>query len=92
MDKKWTGILSYAGGICWIAWLVAFLAGDKENAKFDLNQGLILSIAGVVCTIIPVIGWIVGIVVLVFSIMGIINATKNEEKALPVIGSWKILK
>ena len=92
MDKKWTGILSYAGGSCWIAWLVAFLAGDKENAKFDLNQGLILSIAGVVCTIIPVIGWIVGIVVLVFSIMGIINAAKNEEKALPVIGSWKILK
>ncbi len=45
MDKKVTGILSYFGfvpGVGIILWLVAYLVGDKEGAKFHLNQGLAL--------------------------------------------------
>ena len=38
MDKKTTGWVSYLG---WIGWLIAFLAGDKEGAKFHLNQSFI---------------------------------------------------
>lgn len=41
MNKKVTSIVAY----CTIlGWLVAYLAGDKENAKFHLNQGLVLGI------------------------------------------------
>ena len=43
MNKKVTSILSYC---TIIGWLVAYLAGDKENAKFHLNQGLTLGIVG----------------------------------------------
>ncbi len=43
MNKKVTSIVSYC---TIIGWLVAYLAGDKENAKFHLNQGLVLGIFG----------------------------------------------
>ena len=83
MSKKVTSILAY---ISLLFWLIAFLAGDKEGAKFHLNQGLVLGIAGLIC------GWILSIVVLVFAIMGIVSAAKDEEKPLPLIGGIKILK
>ena len=89
MSKKVTSILAY---ISLLFWLIAFLAGDKEGAKFHLNQGLVLGIAGLICGWIPAVGWILSIVVLVFAIMGIVSAAKDEEKPLPLIGGIKILK
>jgi len=95
MNKKATAILSYLGIILW---LIAYLAGDKENTKFDLNQGLVLALANIICSVcssvIPYVGFvfsIIGIVIFVFQIMGIINACKGEEKELPLIGGIKIL-
>ena len=37
MDKKVTGIVAY---LTIIGWVVAFLVGDKEGAKFHMNQAL----------------------------------------------------
>lgn len=42
--------------------------------------------------VIGVISWILGIVFLVFSILGIVNAAKGEMKPLPIIDGIKILK
>ncbi len=103
MDKKVTGIVSY---ITWIGLLIAFLAGDKEGAKFHLNQSLVLWLAeiivGVIASVaqfIPVIGWILSLVVgvlqigwIVLWVMGLISAFKEEEKPLPIIGGIQILK
>lgn len=95
MNKKVTSIFAYIG---LIFWLIAFLAGDKEGAKFHLNQGLVLAIAYVilgVLAVIPVvniIACIVDVVLFVFSIMGIVSACKDEEKPLPLIGKIQILK
>ena len=103
MDKKLTSILCY---FSIVLWLIAFLAGDKENAKFHLNQGLVLNLAsiilGVACGIlalIPYIGWIFSIIsslgsiaIFVFAIMGVVSAAKEEDKPLPIIGSIQILK
>ena len=95
MDKKLTGIFAYIGIIFW---LIAYLAGDKEGAKFHLNQGLLLiliSIANSILSVIPIISvvsWFISIALLVFMIMGIIAAAKDEEKPLPVIGGIQILK
>ncbi len=63
MNKKATSIVSYC---TIIGWLVAFLAGDKENAKFHLNQGLVLGIFGtgaeiVVWVIVSVLNLIAGL-------------------------------
>ncbi len=95
MDKKVTGIIAYLG---LIGWLIAYLVGDKEGAKFHLNQALVLAIAGIIGSAIGVVPFvgdlvsaIVGVVVFVFAIMGIVAAAKDEEKELPIIGQIKIL-
>lgn len=96
MTKKTTSILAY---ITLIGWLIAFLAGDKEGAKFHLNQALVLWLANIIngiIGVIPVVGTIVSliisIVIFVFWIMGLVSACKDEEKPLPIIGGIQILK
>ena len=115
MDKKVTSILSYIG----ILWLVAYFAGDKENAKFHLNQGLVLLIVNlglsviiaiisgiglgltlggveilgsIISGIVSVISFPVSVACFVFMILGIIAAANDEEKELPIIGKFQILK
>lgn len=100
MTKKATGIVAY---ISIIGWIIAFLAGDKEGAKFHLNQALVVdvamiifNIAGGILSFIPVIGAIIALVLsialLVFWIMGLVYAIKEEEKEIPLLGAIKILK
>ena len=95
MNKKVTSIFAYLG---LIFWLIGFLAGDKEEAKFHLNQGLVLIIANFalgVLAVIPIIGIIAGIasfVCFIFAIMGIVSACKDEEKELPLISKVQLLK
>lgn len=100
MSKKATDILAY---ITWIGWLIAFLAGDKQNSKVHLNQGLVLLIVeiagGIIISIlsnfVPVLGFlscVLSLACLVLAIMGIIYASKGEDKELPLIGGIKILK
>lgn len=95
MDKKVTGIVAY---LWLIGWLIAFLAGDKEGAKFHLNQALVLVIGQVICNVLAVIpivnvvACIVSLVLFVFQIMGIVYACKEEEKELPLIGKIHLLK
>jgi uncharacterized membrane protein len=95
MNKKVTSIFAYLGIIFW---LIGFLAGDKENAKFHLNQGLVLAIGQIICSVlsaIPIVGLIaciVSIVLLVFQIMGIVYACQDQDKELPLIGKINLLK
>ena len=89
MDKKVTGIIAYIG---LIGWLIAYLAGDKEGAKFHLNQALVLALGELIVGWIPVVGGILSLVLFIFAIMGIVSAAKEEEKELPIIGGIKILK
>ena len=96
MDKKVTGIVAY---LTIIGWIIAYIAGDKEGAKFHLNQGLVIALCGIInnfLPIIPIIGgiisWVISILILVCVVIGIIAAAKDEEKEVPILGSIKILK
>lgn len=96
MDKKATGIVSY---ITLIGWLIAFLAGDREGAKFHLNQSLVLLLANVAAGIfyhVPFIGHIVSpllnLVLFIFWIIGIVYACEEKEKEIPLLGGIKILQ
>lgn len=88
MDKKVTGIVAY---LTWIGWLIALLAGDKEGAKFHLNQALVIMLFSLL-SVIPCVGWIWGIFMIVCWFIGFIAAINEEEKEVPVIGGIKILK
>ena len=88
MDAKTTSIIAY---ITWIGLIVALCAGDKEGAKFHLNQALVIALFTLL-TWIPCIGWIWGIFMLVCWVMGLVAAINQEEKEVPLIGSIRILK
>ncbi len=100
MDKKITSIVAY---ITIIGWLIAYLAGDKENAKFHLNQALVVAIFGVICGVVTgaaafipvvggIIGWVISIIPTVVAIIGIVYAAQGQDKEIPVLGTIKILK
>jgi len=94
MNKQITGMLAY---VTWIGWLIAFLAGDRANAKFHLNQGLVLAIASLVKGVLSflhfpgILIWFLGVVIFIFCVIGIYNAYKGEEKELPIVGGIKLL-
>lgn len=88
MDKKVTGIVAY---LSWIGLIIAFCVGDKEGAKFHLNQALVIMLFSLL-SMVPLIGWIWGIFMIVCWFMGLIAAINEEEKPVPLIGGIKIIK
>ena len=96
MDKKVTSIVAY---LSWIGLLIAFVAGDREGAKFHLNQSLVIWLAGIVLgvvMIVPVLGWLVGLVGGIFLficwIIGLVSAIQGQEKEIPLLGKVQLLK
>lgn len=94
MDKKTTDIVAY---LTWIGFIIALVAGDKENSKFHLNQALVLNIFALIGSFswIPIIGILTGIwslFVFVCWIIGFVAAINGEEKEVPLLGKIKILK
>ena len=88
MDKKTTGIVAY---LTWIGLVIAFVAGDKEGAKFHLNQALVILLFSLL-SVIPCIGWLWGIFMIVCWVMGLIAAINEEENPVPLLGGIKLLK
>lgn len=103
MDKKTTGIVAY---LTWVGLIIAYVMGDREGAKFHLNQSLVIwlagTIAGVVAKVlgwIPLLGWVValamGIVGLFCAVcwfIGIVGAVQGNENPVPVLGQIQLLK
>ena len=93
MDSKVTSILSYFG----VLWLVAYFAGTKDDKSlYHLKQGFGLFVIEIIFLIlIEILSLIsgeaanvisyVGIVFLVLTIIGIINALTSGQKPLPII-------
>ena len=95
MSSKVTSILSYFG---LIGWLIAFFAGTKDDKSiYHLRQGfglfLITFVFSIVIQILlrvseslALVGTVLWIVLLVLFIFGLINAIKEENKPLPIVG------
>lgn len=93
-------ILAYCGPLV----LVPILAArESPFAKFHSNQGLVLMILHIiiiiacsVLAIIPIIGWIIGLILplasFVLAVIGIINVLNGRAKELPLVGKFRILK
>ncbi len=88
MDKRTTGIVAY---ITLIGFIIALVAGDMEGAKFHVNQALVIFLFSLL-SFIPIIGWIWGIIMFIFWIMGFVAAINEEEKPVPLIGGITLLK
>ena len=92
MDKKVTGIVAY---ITIIGWAIAYAIGDREGAKFHLNQALVLALAelllGVITAIVPLLS-ILGLVLFVLWVIGLVAAIQEQEKRVPLLGDIQLLK
>jgi len=102
-DAEKNKVMAIVGYILPILFFVPLISEAKSSpfAKFHANQQLNLLLAAiavnVVGTIIPILGWFIilplgSIALIVFAIMGIINASKGEMKKLPVIGGYELIK
>ena len=87
ISTKATGVLAY---ITWIGFLIAYFAGDRQGARFHLNQGLVVNLFGLLSAV-PLVGKIWSIFILICAIIGIINASNGENKEVPLIGGIKLL-
>lgn len=94
--NKVIAILSYI-----IFFLPYLVAKDSPFAMYHANQGLILLLTSLVLnfvgSIIPILGWFIiipfgNLAILVFLIMGIINAINGQKKPLPLIGKFQLIK
>ena len=96
MNKQLTDIVAY---LSWPGLLIAFLAGDRFNSRFHLNQSLVLWLAatllGIVAGHIPLFGWLVriavGLLCALCWFIGIVNAVQGVEKEVPVLGQIHLL-
>ena len=88
MDTKTTGIVAY---LTWVGLLIAYLAGDKEGAKFHINQALVIFLFTLLGAI-PFIGWLWAVFMIVCWVMGLIAAIQEQEKEVPLIGKIHIIK
>jgi uncharacterized membrane protein len=83
-----TAIISY---ITIIGTIVAIIMNqnDKDKfARFHIRQALLLNLAGIVLSWIPVINVFAGIAWLICMVIGIVKASSGEEYEMPVIGSY----
>ena len=94
INKKVTSVFAYLG---LVYWFIAYVAGDREAAKFHLNQGLVMEIGFLILSIataIPPITFVAPvamIVFFVFKIIAIVGAFKGNEKSVPIFGNYKVL-
>jgi len=94
MSNKTMGVLAY------FIFFIPLLVDDKnEFGRFHANQGLLVLLLSVVVGMvgrIPFLGWVVailgGLLCFALFIIGIINASNEEMKELPIIGSIRIIK
>jgi len=87
-------------GMAIVAYIIFFIpllteAKDDPFVKYHVKQGLVLFVAWVVSgfiSMVPLIGWTVGpllsLAMLVLMVVGIIGASKGEQKPLPLIGKY----
>lgn len=92
---KMISILSYIGFL----WILGFFI-EKENkyVKFHMNQGIILFFIEIVLgflssifMVVPLLGKIfasaVGLICLIYMLLGILNAAQGKKEELPIIGN-----
>ncbi len=81
-DSNLMAALSYL----WIISIVMLIVKkDDAYVLFHARQGLVLFIASWLSWI-PIIGWLLGIIVVLFVIWGFIKALSGEKYKLPIVG------
>lgn len=87
-ENSTSKLLAILGYIFWPVALVALLIDPYKGepfVRFHAVQGLVLNVVTWIVWLIPVIGWIAGLVLLVFTVIAIIKAASGEYYEIPVL-------
>ena len=87
-DGKTVAIISYITLLGWIIALILHGNNKTEVGAFHLRQMLGLMLTSLVLSFIPILGWILNIGILVLWVMGLIAATQNSTKPVPLLGNF----
>ncbi|MBR4726601.1 MAG: zinc ribbon domain-containing protein [Clostridia bacterium] len=100
-DNRIMAVLAYIG---WLILIPLFARRDSPFTRFHCNQGLVLALAwlgifvlrgilvGSLGLPLSFLFFLLSMAVVVFSVIGIVNAVQGQAKELPLIGSLRILK
>lgn len=81
-DNKVLAAISYLPAISIIVLLVK---KDSKFVKFHAKQGLVLFIALIIFSFIPVLGYLLDVVVVIFVIVGLLKALAGECWKMPLV-------
>ncbi|MDP1728738.1 MAG: hypothetical protein Q8L27_00860 [archaeon] len=93
-NEKLCAVLSYL--VVGIIWYFADENMKKSQfVKFHVKQGLVLLISEVIVSVIwsiPFLGWVIGpllnLVTIILLIIGVVNAVNGKQNELPIIGNF----
>ncbi len=88
MDGKTKAIVAHITIIGWIIALVLNSSEKDEFASYYIRQLIGLYLLGIICSFIPVIGWIISIAVFILWILSLVGAIQGEMKESPVVGKY----
>lgn len=90
-DKKVTSVVAY---LSFLGWLIAFIMGDKQTAKYHLNQALNLNIFLLVCNLLASIKFfqVLSLAFIVVWLVDFVFACKGEDNGIPPFNMWQIIK
>jgi hypothetical protein len=83
MDSRVKAIIAHITIVGWIIALVINSSNKEEYASFYLRQTLGIHILWMVLSLIPVIGWILGIVLFAFWLLSLVYAVQGQMKIIP---------
>jgi uncharacterized membrane protein len=87
-DAKVVAIISY---ITLLGWIVAIILHNNNRSAlgaYHLRQSLGLMLTIAVLWFIPIIGWLLNVVLFIFMIIGLIYASQEEQKPVPLVGEF----
>lgn len=83
-ERKWAAV-SYL----WILWIVPLLLKRNSNyVQFHAKQGMVLFVAEIISGLIPVIGWLIGLILIIFAVLGVLEALAGRFWELPILGKY----
>jgi uncharacterized membrane protein len=92
-EDRTVAIVGYLTIIGFIAAIVIHMNNKTRLGAFHLRQTLGLVVTGVaagVCSVVPILGWIVWIVVtlglVVLWLLGILSALRGDMRPVPILG------
>ena len=93
-DQKPASVMCWVAYITLIGFIIAIVSDDYKNGdphvRFHVNQSLVLILFSLL-SVIPIVGYIWGVVMFVFWILDLVNAVQGIDKPTPLLGGIHIL-